>query len=68
MGAEVAARRLELAVTEQERAADAYAQAAGTTRELTCFVRLQASNLQVAVCNRMVGGIGRPAARQRAES
>jgi hypothetical protein len=66
IGEEVAARRLEAALAEQARMAAAYERAAGTPGEMASYVRLQASKLQVAVCDRMVSGLRR-SARKRAE-
>lgn len=59
MGEEVAAKRLELALAEHERLNEALEAAAGTPGEMACRMRLQASKLQVAVCERMLNGIRR---------
>ena len=58
-GEEIALQRLQAALAEQARLADAHRRAAGTPAEMASKLRLQASNLQVAVCERMVGGIRR---------
>ncbi len=65
LGAEVAAERLKAALAEQARMSDACSAAEGTAGEPVSRVRLQASNLQVAVCARMVNGRQGP---QRAEA
>jgi hypothetical protein len=59
VGEEVATERLRSAITEQARLADAYNSAAGTPAEMSAYMRLQASNLQVALCDRMLNGIRR---------
>jgi hypothetical protein len=59
VGEEVAAKRLEAAIAERARLTDARARAAGTPAEMASQMRLEASNLQVAVCNRMVNAIRR---------
>ena len=51
---DVAANRLREALAEQERQTNRYAQAVGTTGELSAFARLQAANLAVANCDRIV--------------
>jgi hypothetical protein len=66
LGEEVAAERLKAALADQARMNEACAAAKGTARELTIRMRLQASNLQVAVCNRMVNGVTTPASRETA--
>ena len=57
--ADVAASRLREALAEQERQTNRYAEAVGTTSELTAFARLQAANLAVTNCDRVARGIGR---------
>ena len=59
VGEEVATRRLEAALAERARLKVACESAAGTPAEMASQMRLQASNLQVAVCERMVNGIRR---------
>jgi hypothetical protein len=59
MGEELAAERLKTALAEQARLAAALEDAAGTNGEPASRIRLQASNLQVAICSRMVDGIER---------
>lgn len=59
MGEEVAAKRLEMALADQARLSEAVEAAAGTPGEMASRMRLQASNLQVAVCERMLNGIRR---------
>jgi hypothetical protein len=44
--------RLEKALAEQARLADSYKQAKGTPAERLQHVRLEAANLQVALCDR----------------
>ena len=58
-GEDVAARRLEAALAERKRLTEACDRAAGTPGEMASRMRLQASNLQVAVCERMVNAIRR---------
>lgn len=58
-GEEMALQRLEAALADQAQLADAHRRAAGTPGEMASKLRLQASNLQVAVCERLVGGIRR---------
>jgi hypothetical protein len=65
-GEQVAARRLEAALAERRRLTEAYERAAGTPAEMASRMRLQGSNLQVAVCERMVNAIRR-ARRQVAD-
>lgn len=57
MGEHMAAERLKLALAEQARLTQAHEDAAGTAGEPLSRVRLNASNLQVAVCSRMASGI-----------
>jgi hypothetical protein len=59
VGEEVANERLERALAEQARLADAHTRAAGTPAEMAAYMRLQASNLQVALCERMLNGVRR---------
>jgi hypothetical protein len=59
VGEEVAAQRLEAALAERARLRAAHERAAGTPAEMASKMRLQASYLQVAVCERMVNGIRR---------
>jgi hypothetical protein len=59
VGEEVAAQRLEAALAERARLKAAYEHATGTPAEMASKMRLQASNLQVAVCERMVNGLRR---------
>ena len=66
VGEEVAAKRLEAALAERRRLTDAHRRAAGTPAEMASQMRLQASNLQVAICERMVNAIRR-ARRQVAD-
>ena len=55
----MAAKRLEAALAERRRLTEAHRRAAGTPAEMASQMRLQASNLQVAVCQRMVSAIRR---------
>jgi hypothetical protein len=52
MGRETMKQRLEKARAEQARLADSYKQAMGTPAERMEHVRLEAANLQVALCDR----------------
>lgn len=52
----MAAERLKSALADQARWSDAHAAAQGTDGEGASHLRLQASNLQVAVCSRLVHG------------
>ena len=55
----MAAQRLEAALAERQRLTEACAHAAGTPSEMASKMRLHASNLQVAICERMVNGLRR---------
>ena len=55
----MAAKRLEAALAERRRLTEAHERVAGTPAEMASQMRLQASNLQVAVCQRMVSAIRR---------
>jgi hypothetical protein len=59
MGEEVARERLEAALKEQARLQDAYGRACGSSSEQSSYVRLQAVNLRVAVCDRLVSALRR---------
>lgn len=59
MREELAARRLANAKAEQALLAEACARAAGTRAEMASRLRLQASQLKVAVCDRTLNGIRR---------
>ena len=52
MGPETMKLRLEKALAEQARLTDTYEQARGTPKEPLEHVRLEAANLQVALCDR----------------
>jgi hypothetical protein len=67
VGEDVATQRLDAALAERQRLEEACESAAGTPAEMASRMRLQASNLQVAVCQRMVNAIRRTR-RQVAES
>jgi hypothetical protein len=59
IGEELAARRLEDAKVEQARLLEASERAAGTRAEMASLMRVQASKLRVAVCDRTLNGIRR---------
>jgi hypothetical protein len=59
IGEELAARRLEEAMAEQARLLEASERAAGTRAEMASRMRVQASKLRVAVCDRTLNGIRR---------
>jgi hypothetical protein len=59
IGEELAARRLEEAKAEQERLLEASERAAGTRGEMASRMRVQASQLRVAVCDRTLNGLRR---------
>jgi hypothetical protein len=59
IGEDVAARKLANAKAEQARLVEACEQAAGTPAEMASRLRLQASELKVAVCDRTLNGIRR---------
>jgi hypothetical protein len=54
VGEATAERRLEAALVEQEQLTEQYERATGTPAELTTFARLQAANLRVAMCRRVL--------------
>ena len=54
MGEELAARRLEAALSEQAQLKVEYERAAGTSQETGVRLRLRAADLRVAICSRTV--------------
>jgi hypothetical protein len=63
MGKATAAERLQAALTEQRRLRELYEASMATSSETSSFVRLQAANLQVAMCERTlrIASPGQPA-------
>ena len=57
MNDEVAVDRLRAALDEQERQTARYQQALGTSAELLAYARLQAANLAVTNCDRVMRGL-----------
>ena len=53
---DIAGERLLTALADQELQTTRYEQAVGTTSELSAFARLQAANLAVANCDRVMRG------------
>ena len=62
MGKETAAERLKSALGEQSRLRELYERSIGTSSEVSAFVRLQAANLRVSMCERTlrIASNGRP--------
>jgi hypothetical protein len=54
MGKATATARLKEALTEQARLRDRYEASMGTSAEVSTYVRLQAANLRVTMCQRTV--------------